>query len=131
MKLIIQNDRIVATATDEYVGPEVAMTEPEDFDILRMSEYRVVAGHIVLPAPPVPTSCTRRQGRLALLSQGLLDDVEAGIAEIVDPIAKRQAGIEYESETWERGNAFLQQMWSQLGGDPAGLDALFRLAVTL
>lgn len=88
------------------------------------------------PAPepepdPVPQSCTRRQGRLALLSAGLLDDVEDAIAAIPDPAQQRAAQIEYEADTWERDNAFLQAMWAQLGGTPEQLDDLFREAVTL
>ena len=84
------------------------------------------------PEPdPVPHSCTRRQGRLALLAQGLLDEVEAAIAAIADPLDQRAAQIEYEADTWERGNPFVQQMWAQLGGTPEQLDELFRMAVTL
>lgn len=85
------------------------------------------------PAPPapVPQSCTRRQGRLALLQNDLLDDVEDAIAAIPDPAQRRAAQIEYEADTWDRGNAFLQGMWQQLGGSEEGLDDLFRLAVTL
>lgn len=83
------------------------------------------------PVITAPASCSRRQGRLALLQNNLLDKVEAAIAAIVDPTAKRQAEIEYEADTWERKNAFLQQMWAQLGGTSAGLDDLFRVAVTL
>ena len=41
------------------------------------------------------------------------------------------AQIEYEADTWERSNAFLQQMWAGLGGTPEQLDDLFRMAVTL
>jgi hypothetical protein len=85
------------------------------------------------PAPPapVPQTCTRRQGRLALLQNDLLDDVEDAIAAIPDPAQRRAAQIEYEADTWDRGNAFLQGMWAQMGGDEEGLDDLFRLAVTL
>lgn len=80
---------------------------------------------------PIPQSCTRRQGRKALLRHGLLDDVEDAIAAITDPVERRDAQIEYEADTWDRGNAFLQGMWQQLGGSEEGLDDLFRLAVTL
>lgn len=84
------------------------------------------------PEPePVPHSCTRRQGRLALLAQGLLDDVEAAIAAIADPLEQREAQIEYEADTWERDSPFVQAMWAQLGGTPGQLDDLFRMAVTL
>lgn len=84
------------------------------------------------PAPPyVPQQVTRRQGRLALLQHGLLDDVEDAIAAIPDPLDRRAAQIEYEADTWERSNAFVQTMWAQLGGTPDTLDDLFRMAVTL
>ncbi len=88
------------------------------------------------PAPepdpdPVPHSCTRRQGQRALLVHGRLDDVEAAIAAISDPLERRDAQIEYEAGTWERGNPFVQAMWAQLGGTPEQLDDLFRMAVAL
>lgn len=79
----------------------------------------------------VPQSCTRRQGRLALLQAGQLDAVETAIAAITDPVQRMSAQIEYEADTWERGNAFLQAMWAQLGGTPGELDDLFMSAVTL
>lgn len=39
MKLIIQNTRIAATATDNYTGPDEFITAPADFDAARMGEY--------------------------------------------------------------------------------------------
>ena len=39
MKLIIQNNRIAATATDDYTGPDEYITAPPDFDAARMGEY--------------------------------------------------------------------------------------------
>ena len=80
------------------------------------------------PGPAIPHSVTRRQGRLALLEVGKLDQVEAMIAAIEDPTERRAAEIEYEADTWERSNAFLQAMWAQLGGTESELDALFVLA---
>lgn len=84
----------------------------------------------LLPPAPVPAQCTRRQGRLALLQADALDDVESAIAAIKDPAQRKAAQIEYEADTWERSNAFLQAMWSQLGGTESELDDLFRSAVT-
>lgn len=89
------------------------------------------------PAPepqpdPVPHSCTRRQGLLALLAYGhRRADIEALIAAIPDEMEREAALIEYEAATWERSNPFLQQMWAALGGTPEQLDDLFRMAVTL
>lgn len=84
-----------------------------------------------LPPAPAPASCTRRQGRLALLAHGSLATVEASIAAITDPTERMAAQIEYEADTWDRSNAFLQSMWAELGGTPGQLDDLFRMAVTL
>lgn len=92
-----------------------------------------------LPEPqpdPVPQQCTRRQGRLALLQTPhgevtKLDAVEAALEAITDPMQKRAAMIEYEADTWERSNAFLQAMWAQLGGTEQQLDELFTLAAAL
>lgn len=88
--------------------------------------------------PPIPASpsvsqqsVTRRQGRLALLSYGILDDVEATIAAIADPTQRRAAQIEYEASVWERDSPFLEGMWADLGGATEALDELFNLASTL
>lgn len=90
-----------------------------------------ITKHPPPPAPPyVPPSVTRRQGRLALLEVGKLDDVEAAIEAITDPVQRRAAQIEYEADTWERSNAFLQSMWAQLGGTEQQLDDLFILAAS-
>ena len=48
MKLIIQNNRIAATATDDYTGPDVFIDAPADFDVTRLSEYRYEDGVLVL-----------------------------------------------------------------------------------
>jgi hypothetical protein len=48
MKLVIQNNRIAATATDAYTGPDEYIDAPADFDIARMAEYVYAAGILVL-----------------------------------------------------------------------------------
>ncbi len=48
-----------------------------------------------------------------------------------DDSEKRAAQIEYEADTWERSNPFLNALWVQLGGTPESLDEAFALAVTL
>ena len=95
----------------------------------------LAAGGVPEPADalptPIPATCTRRQGRLALLQAGYLTAVEQSIASFADSAQRMAAQIEYEADTWERDNAFLQGMWAQLGGTPEQLDDLFALAVTL
>ncbi len=72
------------------------------------------------PEPQVPSSVSRRQARLALLDAGKLDEVEQAVEQ-----GGRAAEIEYDADTWSRDNAFLQQLWSDLGGTESELDDLF------
>ena len=51
MKLIIQNGRVIGTATDEYTGPEQFMTAPPDFDLSRINEYTVTDGVLSAVSP--------------------------------------------------------------------------------
>lgn len=85
-------------------------------------------GEFTQPVAPVvvPQTITRRQGRLALLQAGKLDAAEA-----IVKAGGAAAAIEYEAGTWERGNAYLQQIWALLGGSGEELDALFVLAAGL
>ena len=68
MKLIIQNSRIAATATDDYTGPDEHIAAPEDFDPARMADYVVAAGILSLPEPP------SLQERVVAATQQRLDD---------------------------------------------------------
>lgn len=89
-------------------------------------------GTWIEPPPPVPASCTRRQGLRALLVFGVKRaDIETQIAAIEDETEREEAQIDYEAGVWERANPRLQHMWALLSGSPEQLDDLFRLAVTL
>lgn len=48
MKLIIQNNRITATATDEYTGPDEFIDAPANFDITKLADYEFVDGVLTL-----------------------------------------------------------------------------------
>lgn len=136
------------TETVDPMGPQPAGAVYEALPGKKAGKTRVwdgaawqqVANADVPPLPaapgpepdPVPQSCTRRQGLLALLSFGhRRADIEALIAAIPEDVDREAAEIEYEAATWERSNTVLQQMWAQLGGTPEQLDELFRVAVTL
>ena len=90
--------------------------------------WAYAGGGFTQPVAPVvvPQTITRRQGRLALLQAGKLDAAEA-----IVKAGGLAAQIEYEAATWERGNAYLQQIWALLGGSDKELDALFVLAASL
>jgi hypothetical protein len=85
MKLIIQNSRIAATATDAYTGPDSYIAAPADFDIARMSEY-VYADNVLTLAPD--TRITRlafrnrfTQAEKVTLELAALDDPAATMAQ--------------------------------------------------
>lgn len=81
MKLIITDGRIVATATDDYTGPDEYITAPEDFDAERMSEYRVIDGVLTLvPSTRITRLAFRNRftpAEKAALEMAALDDPTA------------------------------------------------------
>ena len=87
MKLIIQNNRIAATATDDYTGPDVFIDAPADFDVTRLSEYRYGDGVLVLVPDTRVTRLAFRnrftQAEKVSLELAALDDPTA-------PMAQRQ-----------------------------------------
>ena len=85
MKLIIQNNRIAATATDEYTGPDEYIDAPADFDVTRLGEYRYEDGALVLaPATRVTRLAFRNrftQSEKVALELAALDDPAATMAQ--------------------------------------------------
>lgn len=81
MKLIIQQNRIAATATDAYTGPDFFIEAPADFDVTRLGEYRYEGGALVL-APD--TRITRLAFRNRFTSA---EKVTIELAALDDPAA--------------------------------------------
>lgn len=126
MKLIIHNDRIAATATDDYEGPDVWMPEPEGFDILRLADYRLIDGQLILR---VPDSIDPLQGLLAIDAAGMATVYEAWATDPARTFAER-AFIQ-RAKVWRRDDPLLQGAITALGMNAAQVDDLFRLAATL
>lgn len=87
MKLLIQNTRIAATATDDYDGPEQYITAPADFDLARMADYRFDGEALTLAPDTRITRLAFRnrftQPEKVMLELAALDDPTA-------PMAQRQ-----------------------------------------
>lgn len=100
-------------------------------DVLNSYAKQKAESAVVAPAAPatingVPQEVTRRQALQALLAAGLLDDVEAKIAAIPDPVAKRMTEIEWnESQTFQRHRPLVVQLGTAIGLTSEGIDALF------
>ena len=85
MKLIIQNNRIAATATDEYTGPDEYIDAPADFDVTRLGEYRYEDEVLVLAPDTRVTRLAFRnrftQSEKVALELAALDDPAATMAQ--------------------------------------------------
>ena len=118
------------TDVPEFFGtcPEDADTQVDgvlgvylqvDWETMREDEMRA--------RNPVPQQVTMRQARLALLSVGLLDDVEAVIS-----AAGRAAQLEWEyAAVVDRSNPAVAAVQQQQGMTDAQIDDLFREAAKL
>ena len=90
-----------------------------DWETMREDEMRA--------RDPVPQQVTMRQARLALLSAGLLDDVEVVIA-----AAGREAQLEWEyAAAVDRSNLAVAAVQQQEALTDAQIDDLFREAAKL
>ncbi len=128
MKLIVQGERIAATATDAYTGPEDFITAPDDFDASRLADYRYVNGVLAIG---VPSSITSRQARLVLLQYGLLANVPVAIAALPSP-QKEAAQIEWEyATTLERASPLIVGLADALGWPAETVDEMFRVGKAL
>jgi len=83
------------------------------------------------PTPVVPQVVTMRQARLALLSIGLLDQVETAIDALDEP-ARTIAKIEWDySSEVHRDKPFVNILGSTLGLDSEAIDDLFAAAALI
>lgn len=121
------NGILTAWGATKFNNDDTAMEVEDDFS-LEPGRWQLSAGAWIpytIPAT-VPTTCTRKQGNLALFYLGFLNEVEAVIA-----TASRNVQIAYnDATTFERTDPFLQMLVSDLGLTSAQLDQLFILAAS-
>ena len=115
--------------------PEFFGTCPEDADtqvdgvlgVYVQADWETMREDEMRARNPVPQQVTMRQARLALLSAGLLDDVEMVIA-----AAGRAAQLEWEyAAVVERSNPAVATVQQQEALTDAQIDDLFREAAKL
>ena len=87
MKLLIQNTRIAATATDDYTGPEQYITAPADFDMARMADYRY-DGEALSLAPDTRITRLAFRNRFSQAEKVMLE--LAGLDDPAAPMPQRQ-----------------------------------------
>lgn len=100
-------------------------------DLVVMSPAEVEDHLNPQPTPIVPQVVTMRQARLALLSIGLLDQVEPAIDAMDEP-ARTIAKIEWDySSEVHRDKPFVNSLGEILGLDGESIDALFAAAALI
>jgi hypothetical protein len=94
MRILLRDGRVIGTATDEYIGPEQWELKPDSIPFEDIYGYTFTNGTW---KEAVPTSITKRQARLILIEQDLLDTVEAVIDSIPDSKLRKIARIEWDT----------------------------------
>ena len=129
MKLLLKNNVIAGTATDEYTGPMEYITAPADFDPELMGVYVVIDGVLTIPVPEV---ISMRQCRLQLLATPLGDST--GYAAVNNSIATMgeaaQIDWEYAADV-QRTFPLVVAMQQMFGWSDAQMDDFFAEAAKL
>ena len=111
-----QHIPMTADEIDRHINPENYLSD-EEKEFLRLSRF---------------IALTRRQFKLALLENGLLETVEQMIESIADPTVKARIEIEYsESERFERTNQSVQYILGVLDLTSDQVDEMWHYAMTL
>ena len=106
MKLIIQQNRIAGTATDDYTGPAQFVTAPPDFDIERLGEYTVTDGVASLPPVDVQAVIVQAtQARLDVFAQtrnydGILSACTYATSSVPTFASDGQYAVTARDNTW-------------------------------
>jgi hypothetical protein len=96
---------------------------PQDARLATQEEIEAILNPIV--SPLVPQSVTMRQARLALLGDGLLDDVNAAINTLPSP-QKEAAQVEWEyAQDVQRNQPLVLMLLPALGLTDEEADQLF------
>lgn len=134
MKIIIKDKRIIATATDEYDGPEEFLQVPEEFDVAKLDRYRVEQWNespFEELTPTVPESITPRQGYIILSRYGILASVKAHFEGLTGQEGE-EAKIELEyAQEWKRTWPTLVNAATLFGLTSAQIDKMFIEAAAL
>ena len=121
----ISNQRYVLIESTE-IGDIDACVFDDDLNIIVDADRAAILKRQQL------SSLTRRQFKLALLENGLLETIEQMIGAIEDPSLKSRIQIEYsESERFERTNDSVQYMLGVLNLTTDQVDEMWRYAMTL
>lgn len=103
MKFYKKNGEVYAfeddDSQDDYIKPEMVLMTDEEIDKhINPQKYLTEAekyNNYLNSLPPL----TRRQFKLALLANNLLDVIDTNIASITDPLVKAHITIEYTEAT--------------------------------
>lgn len=121
----ISNERYVLIESEEISDIDACVFD-DDLNIIVDADRAAILKRQQL------SSLTRRQFKLALLENGLLETIEQMIGAIEDPSLKSRIQIEYsESERFERTNDSVQYMLGVLNLSSDKVDEMWGYALKL
>ena len=131
----LQIENGVATIEPEFEGIQEILSGLTDRQQIlnALSQFNLEYVWAVIYESPSPPILTRRQFRLALVTNGFaLADIEALINQIEDDMQRQIIQIEWQDATvFERNNSSLFVMAALMGLSSAQIDELWSQALTL
>lgn len=129
MKLIIQNGRIAATATDAYQAngsEDAVLAAPADFDLARIGEYVIAGGVVTLPPVDVQREVVAAtQARLDAFAStrnydGILSAATYATSSIPRFASEGQYAVSARDATWAKLYEMLEEVRAGTRPMPAG-----------
>lgn len=136
MKYFRLNEKVYAFeadgSQDSFITSEMVEMTADEIDRHINPQNYLTAEQIQVQYMKSLRPLTRRQFKLVLLQNGLLDDIDTAIANIADATQKAIIEIEYqESTTFERTNPSVLAMMAALGLSEAQVNTMWEQAMVI
>lgn len=103
MKILIRDGKVIAAATDEYIGPDEYIQIEDIVDPFNLEYYTLVDGELVY-GEPVPAEVTMGQCRLSLFDlHGIrTDDQFYALVDVIPEDQRERALLQLRTRTTVR-----------------------------